>query len=665
VKYTTLFPRSAVGTHLQRRSHAGAWERDIHPGQAPGLNDYSLIPIPYPLVMGYRTLRQCVDDLAATGQLVRIEEEIDPRLEAAEIQRRVFRAGGPALYFARVKGCRFPMVCNLFGTMDRVRYIFRDSLDRLRRLVSLRIDPTDIFRHPRLYLHSPLFALNVRPKKVRTGPILAHETTLDQLPQLKSWSGDAGAYITLPQVYTEDPEEPGFARSNLGMYRVQFSGGLYEANREAGLHYQLHRGIAVHHAKAIQRKEIFRVNIFVGGPPAMTVAAVMPLPEGMSELGFAGLLNRRRVPMICRPNKLPIAAEADFCITGYLDPKRLKPEGPFGDHLGYYSLAHDFPVLRVEHVYHREGAIWPFTVVGRPPQEDTMFGRLIHELAGDVIPKTIPGVKAVHAVDAAGVHPLLLAVGSERYIPFDERRRPRELLTLANALLGQGQLSLAKYLLIVAGEDQPELDVRHVPDFLRHLLERVNWRRDLHFQTCTTIDTLDYSSGRLNEGSKVIIAAAGPAIRTLPVAIDSRLSLPEDLGFKKARIFLPGILVVEGPPYNADPDGHDPAMERFCARYTRHDAINGFPLVVIVDQSDFSAANMENFLWVTFTRSNPAADIYGIESFAVDKHWGAIGSLVIDARVKPHHAPTMAEDAAVSKRVDSLAAGGGPLHGII
>ncbi|HEY4760755.1 MAG TPA: UbiD family decarboxylase, partial [Thermoguttaceae bacterium] len=203
--------------------------------------------------MGYRSLRECVEDLAAGDQLVRIEKEIDPHLEAAEIQRRVFRAGGPAIYFARVKGCRFPMVSNLFGTIERVRHMFRDSLEGLRRLVSLKVDPVDMFRRPRMYLRAPWFALNIRPKKVRTGAVLAHETTLDQLPQLKSWPDDAGAYITLPQVYTEDPDEPGFGQSNLGMYRVQISGGQYEPNREAGLHYQIQRGIAVHHAKAIRR----------------------------------------------------------------------------------------------------------------------------------------------------------------------------------------------------------------------------------------------------------------------------------------------------------------------------------------------------------------------------------------------------------------------------
>ena len=500
-----------------------------------------------------------------------------------------------------------------------------------------------------------------RPKRVRSGPILECETTIDQLPQLKSWPDDGGAYVTLPQVYTEAPDAPGLYRSNLGMYRVQLSGGQYEPNREVGLHYQIQRGIAAHHAAALRRNEKLRVHVFVGGPPAMTVAAVMPLPEGMSELSFAGVLGRRRVPMICRDGQLPIHAEADFCITGWLDPDRLKPEGPFGDHLGYYSLAHEFPVMRVEHVYHRRDAIWPFTVVGRPPQEDTILGQLIHELAGPAIPKQIPGVKAVHAVDAAGVHPLLLAVGSERYAPYDQPRRPRELLTLANALLGHGQLSLAKYLWIAAAEDNPELDVRNVCEFFCHVLERVDWRRDLHFQTGATLDTLDYSSGRLHEGSKVVVAAAGPALRTLPASCDG-LVLPEVLGFRRPRVVLPGILVVEGPPYRADAPS---AAKQFCEHYDRDAPINGFPLVVMVDESDFAAATLENFLWTTFTKSNPATDICGIEPIESERHWGCLGSLVIDARRKPHHAPPLVEDPAVTRRVDALAARGGPLHGVL
>ena len=615
--------------------------------------------------MSYRSLRQCVEDLQNSGQLVRIEEPVDPHLEAAEIQRRVFAAGGPAIYFARVQGCTFPMVSNLFGTMDRMRFLFRDSLAALKRLVRLRSDPADLFRRFRLYLDTPLTANYSRPRKVRSGPVLAHETTVDQLPQLKCWPDDGGAYVTLPQVYTEDPDQPGLGSSNLGMYRVQLSGSRYEPNRQVGLHYQIHRGIGVHHAAAIRRGERLRVNIFVGGPPAMSVAAVMPLPEGMSELMFAGMLNRRRVPMICRPGHLPIHAEADFCISGSIEPGHLLPEGPFGDHLGYYSLAHDFPVMQVEHVWHRPEPIWPFTVVGRPPQEDSMFGQLIHELVGPMLPKQLPGVQAVHAVDAVGVHPLLLAIGSERYVPYESARQPRELLTQANAILGQGQLSLAKYLLIVNAGDNPRLNIHQVDQFLQHVLERVDWQQDLHFQTRTTIDTLDYSGTGLNAGSKLVVAAAGPPRRSLPTALDESLRLPEGLQFSRPRVVMPGVLAIQGPAYRADAGGRDRAVARFCDAFQAGDALNRFPLLVVVDDSEFAAQTLSNFLWTIFTRSNPAVDVYGIESFVVDKHWGCRGALVIDARAKPHHAPPLIEDRETTRRVDALAAPGRPLHGVI
>jgi len=622
--------------------------------------------------VGYRNLQECLRDLEAVGYLVRVDDEIDAHLEAAEIQRRVYASGGPVVLFTNVAGSRFPMVANLFGTLERARYIFRDTLDRVRRLIELKIDPFQSLRQPTRYLTTPWTALGMLPRRRSTGPVLANETTIGQLPQLKSWPDDGGAFVTLPQVYTENVETPGMMHSNLGMYRVQLSGGQYEADREVGLHYQLHRSIGVHHAAAIRQGEPFRVNIFVGGTPAMTLAAVMPLPEGMSELTFAGALAGHRIPMICRGQtrtdggkesaeepELPIYAEADFCIVGVLDTEKKLPEGPFGDHLGYYSLAHDFPVLRVERVHHRAGAVWPFTVVGRPPQEDTVFGELIHELTRPIVPTVVAGVHAVHAVDAAGVHPLLLAIGSERYTPYDEIQRPQELLTQANAILGQGQLSLAKYLLIAARDDNPDLDANDVPEFFRHVLERVDWSRDLHFQTCTTIDTLDYSGSGLNQGSKVVVAAVGRPHRELPAGVPSDLRLPD--GFRDPRVCMPGILAVSGPEHGGSPHGTDQCVGRFCRHYAVGDVINRFPLVVIVDDSDFTARNANNFLWVVFTRSDPAADIHGIDSFMRQKHWGCGGSLVIDARIKPHHAPPLVEDSDVTKKVDGLAARGGPL----
>jgi 4-hydroxy-3-polyprenylbenzoate decarboxylase len=608
--------------------------------------------------MGYRSLAECVRDLESTGQLVVIGREVDPHLEVAAIQRRVYQAGGPALLFRRATGTAFPLLGNLFGTVERSRSLFRDTLDSVRRLVELKADPGALGRNPWQFRGVPRTLWRLLPRRARSGPILAHQVGIGELPRVQCWPGDGGPFITLPQVYTEDPDRPGVARSNLGMYRVQLAGNAYEPGREVGLHYQIHRGIGVHHAAAIRRGDPLRVNVFVGGPPAMTVAAVMPLPEGLPELAFAGALGGRRVAMVAPEGGLPMPAEADFVISGSIDPDRRKPEGPFGDHLGYYSLTHDFPVLRVDRVYHRDGAIWPFTSVGRPPQEDTSFGELIHELTGPVIPSVIPGVRAVHAVDAAGVHPLLLAIASERYVPDARERRPQEILTVANAILGQGQLSLAKYLWIVAHEDDPGLDIHDIPAFFAHVLARVDWANDLHFQTRTTIDTLDYSGHGLNQGSKVVIAAAGRVRRTLPAELPADLRLPG--GFRDPRVAMPGILAVQGPPYRHD--GGD--VLAFCRSFGQDDAIRRFPLIVIVDDSEFTARTERNFLWVTFTRSDPAADIEGIGGFIDRKHWGCTGPLVIDARIKPHHAPPLVDDPEIERRVDALAAPGGPLHGV-
>ncbi|TND08185.1 MAG: UbiD family decarboxylase, partial [Bacteroidetes bacterium] len=312
--------------------------------------------------MSYRSLAECIADLEKHGHLVRVKEEADPFLEMAAIQLRVYRAGGPALLFERVKGCAFPAASNLFGTMERSRFIFRDSLAKVQQLIKLKNDPMMAFRHPFRYAGTALSAMKALPKKTGSAAVLYKETSISKLPQLQCWPKDGGAFITLPLVYTEDFDQPGVMHANLGMYRIQLSGNDYVPDKEIGLHYQLHRGIGVHQSKA--KGKPLRVSIFVGGPPALTMAAVMPLPEGISELTFAGILGNRRVRYTMHDG-YTIASDADFVITGELHTGENKPEGPFGDHLGYYSLKHDFPVLRVHKVWHRQNAIWPFTVVGR------------------------------------------------------------------------------------------------------------------------------------------------------------------------------------------------------------------------------------------------------------------------------------------------------------
>ena len=596
--------------------------------------------------------------------LRQIDCELDPNLDIGVLQRRVCANRGPALFFSNVKGCAFPMLGNLFATLERTRFIFRDALKGLELLSDLKIDPSILLSQPGRLRYLPKALLDLFPRRVNEAPAIMRETTIERLPQLKSWPDDAGAFITLPGVYSEDPAKPGWRSSNLGMYRVQLSGGKYAPGREVGLHYQLHRGIGLHHAAARELGLPLKVNIIVGGPPSLALAAVMPLPDGMPELSFAGLLGGHRLSLVQPDGCLAFPAEADFCLCGTIIEGKLLPEGPFGDHLGYYSLAHDFPVVRVEKVYHRPGAIWPFTTVGRPPQEDTTFGKFIHELTGSLIPSVLPGVSGVHAVDAAGVHPLLLAQGSEGYLPYEERQRPRQLLTQANAILGQGQLSLAKYLMIVAKEDNPKLDLNDIPAFLTHLLERVDWRYDLHFQTRTTIDTLDYSGSGLNQGSKVVFAAVGKKRRDLLSLWPSEWKLAS--GFTAPGLVLPGIFVIKGAACRDKSRAQARSEIEILIKVLAHNrAVTGVQLLVVVDDSEFAARTLDNFLWVTFTRSDPALDIYGVRAKTVDKHWGCSGLLVIDARYKEHHAPQLIEDVASVKRIEKLAVKGGPLQGLI
>ncbi|MDZ7762624.1 MAG: UbiD family decarboxylase [Desulfovermiculus sp.] len=612
--------------------------------------------------MGYANLAQCVQDLEATGHLIRLDPEIDPYLEAGAVQRRVFQANGPALLFTQVKGSSFPMLGNLFGTRQRLEFIFRDTLAAIQGLFQIKADPWFLFKNLGLVPKLPKALWTVRPRRVARGSIQLTTARLSDLPQLVSWPQDGGAYITLPQVYSESPDRPGIRSSNLGMYRIQISGKDFDPQREAGLHYQIHRGIGSHHSQALARNEPLPVNVFVGGPPAMTLAAVMPLPEGIPELYLAGALTGKRIPLVTGPNGLPVPAEADFCICGQVFPHDLRPEGPFGDHLGYYSLAHDFPVLRVERVWHRPGAIWPFTTVGRPPQEDSIIGSFIHDLVAPLVPSVFPGLHEVHAVDQAGVHPLLLAVGSERYVPFTRDRMPQELLTNAHALLGNTQTALSKYIIIAAREDDSRLTAHNIPDFFHHFLLRVDWTRDLHFITRTTMDTLDYSGISLNQGSKAILAAAGSPKRELAQQLPE-IALPSE--FKAPALFASGIMLLQGPRHEQPRDSQDPVMHALAQDLTGQAGLESVPLLVVVDDSSFATATWDNFLWVTFTRSDPATDTYGLGAFTHAKHWGCNNTLIIDARLKTYHAPPLEPDPEVEKRVDALGAPGQPLHGII
>ena len=609
--------------------------------------------------MAYASLEACLLDLEKNGQLVRITEEVDPYLEMAAIHLRVYEQGGPALLFENVKGSKYRAASNIFGTLNRSKFIFRHTLQKVQQLIELKNDPIKAIRSPLKNFGAGLAALKALPRQnPASKPVLANEISISDLPLIHHWPMDGGAFVTLPQVYTEDMDQPGIMKANLGMYRIQLTGNNYVPNKEIGLHYQLHRGIGIHQTKANKKGLPLKVSCFVGGPPSHTLSAVMPLPEGISEMTFAGVLEGRRFRYAYRDG-FCVSTDADFVITGEVYPGENKPEGPFGDHLGYYSLTHPFPLMRVHKVYARNNAIWPFTVVGRPPQEDTSFGQLIHEITGNAIPQEIPGVKEVHAVDAAGVHPLLLAIGSERYTPYMPAKQPAELLTIANHILGTGQLSLAKFLFITADETN-QLHTHNILAFMQYLLERIDLKRDVHFYTNTTIDTLDYSGTGINSGSKVVLAANGDVKRSLSTGVPDILK--ELQYFVNPQLCMPGVIALQTSAFTSYEKAvaEMETLDEHCKPHAA--ALNGIAIMVICDDANFTAATLNNYLWVTYTRCNPSHDIYGIGASVQHKHWGCTGPLVIDARIKPHHAPPVEKVPAIEQKIDRLFAKGGSLH---
>jgi 4-hydroxy-3-polyprenylbenzoate decarboxylase len=594
--------------------------------------------------MAYSNLEACLLDLERNGQLLRIKEEVDPHLEMAAIHLRIHEKKGPAILFEKVKGSKFRAASNIFGTLERSEFIFRDTLPQVKKLIEIKIDPLTALKNPLAALSALPAAINALPiKNPISQPVTYEEIKISDLPLIKHWSMDGGAYVTLPQVYTEDADKPGITNSNLGMYRIQLTGNDYELDKEIGLHYQLHRGIGVHQTKANKKGMPLKVSCFVGGPPAHSVAAVMPLPEGLSEMNFAGVLAGKRFGYTYKDG-FCLSTDADFVITGEVYPGENKPEGPFGDHLGYYSLEHSFPLMRVHKVYARKNAIWAFTVVGRPPQEDTSFGQLIHAMTGAAVSNEIPGLKEVHAVDAAGVHPLLLAIGSERYTPYLTIKQPAEILTIANHILGTGQLSLAKFVFITS-DDTNQLSTHHVQEYFEFILSRLDLSNDIHFYTKTTMDTLDYSGEGLNAGSKVVIAAYGDVKRTLATKVPERLmNLNMD-----ASLVMPGVIAVNASSYSTA--ALQNALEGQGAALLEQE---GVVMIIRTEDPKWMASDINNFLWAAFTRTNPSHDIEAIDAYTENKHWGAKGPLVFDATIKPHHAPPVLKDAAVEKKVDAI-----------
>jgi UbiD family decarboxylase len=555
------------------------------------------------------SLRTFLDLLARENEIITVKTEVDPYLELAEVHRRVISEGGPALLFERVKGSRYPVVTNLFGTDRRLDLAFgpkpealvRDMVHVAESILPPR--PAELWKHRSLALDFLKLGTTSTSRSPIT-QVVDRPARLDQLPVLTTWQEDGGPFITLPLVYTENPVT---RKHNLGIYRIQ----IHDAHT-TGLHWQIQKGGGFHYHEAERLNQSLPVTVLLGGPPALILAAIAPLPEDVPELVLASLLAGEKLKMAktSATNGYRLAAEAEFALVGYAPPHERRPEGPFGDHYGYYSLLHDYPVFHVDAVYHRRDAIYPATVVGKPRQEDFFIGDYLQKLLSPLFPLVMPSVRDLWTYGETGFHSLCAAVVRERY--------GREALVSGFRILGEGQLSLTKFLILT---DTPQ-ELKNFPRLLEHVLARFRPETDLFVFSNVSMDTLDYTSGKVNEGSKAIMLGLGEAVRELPR--EFRDELP---GFvSRAEVFCAGCLVLQGSSFAED--------EALAARVASDPVFGDWPLIVLHDDAGV-ARSAPDFLWATWTRFEPAADIHAARTTVQRHHLVYKAPVVIDARTKP------------------------------
>ncbi len=579
--------------------------------------------------MNLTNLRAHLDMLRAEKQLIEISAPVDPYLELAEIHRRVIEEQGPALLFTNVKGSSFPVATNLFGTPRRIDLAFGPRPEQFMKqavgAMEKLMPPTlkGLWGERNLLLDAIKVGTKTVPRA--QAPIMEvcdTDNPMTKLPVLTCWQEDGGPFVTLPLVYTEHPDG---GQHNLGMYRMQVYDG-----QTTGMHWQIHKGGGFHYHEAEKRGAALPVTVFLGGPPALIASAIAPVPEHLPELLLASLILGQKLPMADDPHGgHRLVAEAEFAVSGYVPPHERRPEGPFGDHFGYYSLTHDFPVLHVNRVWHRKDAIYPATIVGKPRQEDYFFGDFLQRLLSPAFPMAMPGVRSLWTYAETGFHALAAAVVRESY--------SREALTSAFRILGEGQLTLTKVLMLT---DKP-VDLANFTELFETVLERFDPRRDLYIFNKTSNDTLDYTGLHLNHGSKAVLAGVGDPIRVLPRSYTGG----QINGIQAAKPYCGGCLVVSGASYTEDPE--------LPARILKQskEQLKEWPVVIVADDAGI-AAHQSSFLWTVFTRFNPATDIYA-DAEVRHHHLSYELPLVIDARMKPGYPDELVPREDIVKLVDS------------
>jgi UbiD family decarboxylase len=573
--------------------------------------------------MPFEDLQQFVAHLERTKQLRRVRVEVDPVLEAGEIAQRVLREGGPALLFEKPKGGSLPLVMNLFGTMARVR----DALGRdpgqigseLLQAVQ-RLNPPSLSS---IWQNRKVLGRlrHMRPTSVSAGICqeVAEAPDLTQLPVLKCWPLDGGRFVTFGMVITHNPRS---GARNLGLYRLQVFG-----KDQTGMHWQSMKGGRGHYWEAEQQGQDLEVAVVIGADPILMMSSILPLPEDIDEIGFAGFLRGKSVPMVrAKTLNMSVPAGAEIILEGVVPARERRTEGPFGDHFGHYSEAAEFPVFHVRTITRRRNALYAATVVGKPPQEDKFLGLAAGEMVGPLIKLIHPNVVDLAAYVGAGFHNLLVASIKERH--------PKEVLKTAMALLGTGQLSLTKVLVLI-GADRDPRDFRGV---LREIGQRFEPEDHMWLLPFAPLDTLDFTSFTMHVGSKLVLDACGSVLRPdVPPAdldfarVDSRI--------EKWKILEGGFLVV------AVRDGGRAVVKSIMA------AKPAVRFVVAVSL-DVNLDDDENLQWGIFTRFDPARDMVFSEQEFVGARPVYRGVVGIDATWKQGYPLPLEMDDSVVKLVD-------------
>ncbi|HEX6107531.1 MAG TPA: UbiD family decarboxylase [Gemmatimonadales bacterium] len=571
-------------------------------------------------------LNAFVIHLERTGRLRRVRAEVDPVLEVPELVQRVIRERGPALLFERPKGSPYPLVMNLFGSMDRIesalgRHPQAIGTELVETLQRLNPPSLKAMWRSREFIARARF---MRPRTVRSAPVqeVVEEPRLEALPHIKSWPRDGGRFVTFGPTLTHDPAS---GRRNYGLYRLQ----VFD-DATTGMHWQSMKGGRGHHYEAERRGVPLEAAVVLGGDPILMLAAILPLPEDVDELAFAGFLRGAPTRMVqARSIGLEVPANAEFILEGVVPPGERRPEGPFGDHFGHYSEAADFPVFRVRRVTHRARPLYPASVVGKPPQEDKFMGVAVGEMVGPLIRMINPNVVDLYAYENASFHNLLGVSLKERH--------PKEVIKTAFNLLGTGQLSLTKVTVLVREDVNP----RSFDALLRELWYRFEPEERMLLLPIAPLDTLDYTSYRMHVGSKLVLDATGEAVTSEPPPRAVADPSSADARVVRHRLLEGGFLVVET---RCEP-------RAVLERLVRWEGLGPVKFVVAVS-GDVDLASEASLLWGIFTRFDPARDlIMGAQRFigARPVYSGRVG---IDATWKEGYPLPVAMDPDVVRLVD-------------